>query len=206
MEKEQMAQRILDVARDMFVRDGYEAVTMRKIAAAIQHTPPVIYQHFKDKKALVSAIIHRDSQDLRANLEVCKNIKDPLERLVEMGRRIAAWGVAHPNHYRLMFVPPPELVEQEEEVRRAVALPAEQELLHALKVAIKEATKKKAFKREYRNPAIVGATLWGGIHGAIMLEIAMTDHDKALLGDVHMLFEERLKSMIHALLEGLLKR
>ena len=52
----------------------------------------------------------------------------------------------------------------------------------------------------------MAATLWGGIHGAIMLGISLTDHDKALLGDVHMSFEKRVDTMLLVLSEGLLKR
>ncbi|MCC6144698.1 MAG: helix-turn-helix transcriptional regulator, partial [Candidatus Hydrogenedentes bacterium] len=44
-EREEMANRIMDVARQMFVRDGYEAVTLRKIALAIEYSPAAIYQY-----------------------------------------------------------------------------------------------------------------------------------------------------------------
>ena len=39
-----------------FAREGYERVTMRGIADAIEYSPTAIYQHFKDKDALVDAI------------------------------------------------------------------------------------------------------------------------------------------------------
>ncbi|MFO7975165.1 MAG: TetR/AcrR family transcriptional regulator [Candidatus Hydrogenedentota bacterium] len=204
-EREEITQRILDVARQMFVRDGYEAVTLRKIAKAIEYSPAAIYQYFKDKKALVAAIIQQDSQDLREDLLGCMNVEDPLERLSEMAQHYAAWGVAHPNHFRLMHVPPPALVEQEDELRRSNTGPVEQKLLYALHKTVKEAIETGLLKEEFSDPAVVAATLWAGIRGVTMAEITMTDHDRRLLGDAHMPFEKRLNTMKQVLRHGLAK-
>ena len=37
-EKREVRERILDAARELFARDGYEAVTMRKVADAIEYS------------------------------------------------------------------------------------------------------------------------------------------------------------------------
>ena len=44
---------ILDAARELFATEGYEAVTMRRIADRIEYSPTAIYFHFKDKESLV---------------------------------------------------------------------------------------------------------------------------------------------------------
>jgi AcrR family transcriptional regulator len=204
-ECEEMTQRILDVAREMFVRDGYEAVTLRKIAKAIEYSPAAIYQYFKDKKALVFAMIQQDSEGIREDLLGCMTIEHPLDRLSEMAQRYAAWGVTHPNHFRLMHVPPPALVEQEDELRRSDACPVEQELLYALRKAVEEAIEEGLLKEEFSDPAVVAVTLWAAIRGVIMVEITMTDHDRRLLGDAHIPFEKRLNTMKQVLRNGLAK-
>src|SRR5207253_1624644 len=55
-ERVQTRQKILDAARRMFVQRGYDATTMRAIAAKIGYTPTAIYHHFEDKEALVAEL------------------------------------------------------------------------------------------------------------------------------------------------------
>ncbi|HKO02638.1 MAG TPA: helix-turn-helix domain-containing protein, partial [Thermoanaerobaculia bacterium] len=42
---------ILDAARELFATEGYDAVTMRRIADRIEYSPTAIYFHFNDKEA-----------------------------------------------------------------------------------------------------------------------------------------------------------
>ena len=58
-EREEVRRKILDAARDLFATEGYENVTMRKIAEAIEYSPTAIYGHFEDKDDLVQAHLPR---------------------------------------------------------------------------------------------------------------------------------------------------
>ena len=42
-QKEMLRQEILDAARNLFIKDGYENVSMRKIAEKIEYSPTTIY-------------------------------------------------------------------------------------------------------------------------------------------------------------------
>jgi len=200
-----MTERIMSVAREMFVRDGYEAVTLRRIADAIEYSPAAIYQYFQDKRALVMAIIEADTSDLHANLLECLNLEDPIAQLVEMARRYAIWGVTHPNHYRLMLVPPPAWAEHEQEFQKQEHPPLEQEALVALNAAVKAAIGRGMLKEKYADPALVAATLWAGIHGAVMLELTTTPEEFASLGGKDVSFEKRFNTLKEVFLDGFLK-
>ena len=63
-EREETRSRILDAAREMFVQDGIEAVTMREIAKRIEYTPTAIYHHFRDKQALIEELCLIDFRGL----------------------------------------------------------------------------------------------------------------------------------------------
>ena len=52
-DRQAVRSKILDAARDLFAAEGYDAVTMRRIAEAIEYSPTTIYLHFKDKDALI---------------------------------------------------------------------------------------------------------------------------------------------------------
>jgi len=52
-ERKAVRKKILDAARELFVAEGYDAVTMRRIAETIEYSPTAIYFHFKDKETLI---------------------------------------------------------------------------------------------------------------------------------------------------------
>src|SRR5262244_2221370 len=55
-EKQALRQEILDAARELFVTEGYENVSMRKVAERIEYSPTTIYLYFKDKADLHDCI------------------------------------------------------------------------------------------------------------------------------------------------------
>jgi len=55
-EKEALRQDILDAARELFVEEGYDNVSMRRVAEKIEYSPTTIYLYFEDKASLLYAI------------------------------------------------------------------------------------------------------------------------------------------------------
>src|SRR5262249_18782 len=106
-EKEEIRTRIMDAARELFLEEGYEAVTMRKIAEKIEYTPTAIYFHFKDKEALFRELCDTDFAKLQATLQNLARHPDPIERLRKMGQAYVSHALDHPNHYRLLFMTAP---------------------------------------------------------------------------------------------------
>ncbi len=53
------AQRLMDVAEDLFARQGYDGTTLRQIADRAGLQEPGIYNHFSGKQALYEAVLHR---------------------------------------------------------------------------------------------------------------------------------------------------
>lgn len=205
-ERVELTERIMDAAREMFVCNGYEAVTLRRIALAIEYSPAAIYQYFRDKKALVQAIIRKDSEDLRQHLMECLTLKDPVEQVVEMARRYVNWGASHPNHYRLMLMSPPEWSETDRVLREQAKgyLPLEQEVLSVLYLAVQEAMRRGRLRSKYSDPALVAATLWAGVHGVVLLEIGMTAKNRASMGGKDTSFEARFDTLKEVFLDGFL--
>lgn len=61
--------RILEVARELFMKRGYRAVTTREIADEVGVTQPALYHHFGGKEELYTAVLERElaslSRDMR---------------------------------------------------------------------------------------------------------------------------------------------
>ncbi|MFY8092383.1 MAG: TetR/AcrR family transcriptional regulator [Niveispirillum sp.] len=96
---------ILAVARDLFVTQGFEHASMRRIADAAGITPTAIYDHFADKEALLTAIAAEFFDGLVAAMTVpAGTVADPLGMLRQLMVNYVRYGLAHPNEYRLVFM------------------------------------------------------------------------------------------------------
>ena len=105
-EKEEIRKKILDAARELFATEGYERVTMRKIADAIEYSPTTIYHHFEDKDDLVRALCLADFAELLAAMQHAPAPDDPVEAIRQLGRAYVAFALQNPNQYRFMFMTP----------------------------------------------------------------------------------------------------
>jgi AcrR family transcriptional regulator len=100
-----MRERILDAATKLFVEEGYERTTMRRIADVIEYTPGAIYSYFKDKDEICYALHHRGFEKLnRMTALALERVKDPWDRLYVAGRTYIRFALENQALYDLMFV------------------------------------------------------------------------------------------------------
>lgn len=95
---------ILAIARDLFVTEGFERASMRRIADAAGISPTAIYDHFADKEALLTAIAEEFFQGLTVALNDAREGGDPLLALRRLMENYVRYGLDHPNEYRLVFM------------------------------------------------------------------------------------------------------
>jgi len=109
-EKEELRQRILDAATELFLQEGFENVSIRKIADKIEYSPTTIYLHFKDKAELMASICAHVFDGLAQALEEIEALDlPPVEALRRSLHRYIEFGLEHPNHYVVLFcLPQPE--------------------------------------------------------------------------------------------------
>jgi AcrR family transcriptional regulator len=170
-EKAEVRTKILDAARDLFAREGYEAVTMRRIARAIEYSPTAIYLHFADKEALVRTLCDEDFRALAKAFVRIAREKDPLERLRRIGLAYLDFAMEHPNAYRLMFMTPKPVKPTPEELART---PEPEEDAYAfLRATVVAAMEAGMLVEELKDPDLVAQALWAGVHGVASLHIAM---------------------------------
>lgn len=198
-EREETRTRILDAAREMFIAEGFEAVTMRGIADRIEYSPTAIYFHFRDKEALMRELCDTDFRTLAVELGSIATIPDPLERLRRVGHAYLQFGLEKPNHYRLMFMTPhPPIVPEESSVDLGNP---EEDAYALLKSIVAELVNTKRFRAELQDVELLAQTIWAGVHGVISLQIA-----KANDGWIEWRpLEQRGALMIDTLINGLTK-
>lgn len=102
--KEDLRQRILDAAKVLFLKEGYDATSIRKIASAIEFSPTTIYLYYKDKNDIIYALQKEGFKLLRTKFSALSNVEDPFERLKAMGRTYLQFSIESREFYELMFV------------------------------------------------------------------------------------------------------
>jgi AcrR family transcriptional regulator len=103
-EKEELRRRIVDAASRLFVEQGHQNVSMRKIAEEIEYSPATLYLYFPDKNSILGAICHETFEKLDEALDAIPLLgKPPLESMRLSLRQYIDFGLAHPDHYLVTF-------------------------------------------------------------------------------------------------------
>jgi AcrR family transcriptional regulator len=160
-EREEIRRKILDAARDLFMAEGYERVTMRRIAEAIEYSPTAIYLHFEDKDDLVRALCHQDFGRLLGAMEKEAPPADPIAWLRQLGRAYARFALENP----IMFMSPTKPEHSPE--------PTDPGHLSygVLRAAVTRAIEGGSLRPA--DPDTVAQVMWSSLHGAVALLITM---------------------------------
>lgn len=109
-ERSERQQRIIDTAREIAETDGWDAVTVRKLAERIEYSQPVLYSHFAGKDAIVSAVAEQGCAELAAALGALVDTADtPEAALAVVVDAYLAFARDSAALYDAIFVLPTEL-------------------------------------------------------------------------------------------------
>jgi AcrR family transcriptional regulator len=98
---------ILAAAERIFVAEGYEGATIRRIAQEVGVSSTALYLHFEDKSRILLEICERALHELLANnAEIAGRPLDARVRVRLMVEAYVRWGLAHPNAYQLVYLAP----------------------------------------------------------------------------------------------------
>jgi AcrR family transcriptional regulator len=103
-QKEETRSNILKAAREIVKEEGWQGLSMRKIADKIEYTAPIIYEYFSNKEAILQELTCKGFGILTKDLEASKaESQDPAEQLE--GMWLAYWNFALKNKemYQLMY-------------------------------------------------------------------------------------------------------
>jgi AcrR family transcriptional regulator len=103
-DKQRMRGRILEAAMKLFLKEGFERVTIRAIAKAIEYSPATIYLYFKDKNEILYALQTIGFEKLYKKQQDVLTIKDPWKRLRQHGKVYVEFALKNPEYYDLMFI------------------------------------------------------------------------------------------------------
>jgi AcrR family transcriptional regulator len=93
----------LSAARDLIKEEGYEGLTLRKLAQRIQCSPMALYTYFADKQALLTALALEGFEKLAKRQEGTSR-REPLKALRKIMLDHIAFAEENPTEYRILFL------------------------------------------------------------------------------------------------------
>jgi AcrR family transcriptional regulator len=172
-EIEEMKQEMIEAAVRLFLREGYQNVSMRKIAREIGYSATTIYNYFANKEEiLIHLLKHAYAKFLKSLLGASRpnETMGALERLKAALRAYIMFGLQNPDYYELIFI--------ENVHHLQVAGSKDNDRMkgfHLLMDAVTEAMKEGTLKKN--DPALVSQSLWASLHGITSLLIKIPVFD-----------------------------
>jgi AcrR family transcriptional regulator len=158
LESEATRRAILNAVEQLLADGGEDAVSIREVCVRAGVTPPTVYHHFGDKAALVDRVVDDCFAAFDGSFVGRAAPEDPVQALRWGFDRYVEYGLAHPTHYRLMFLRSHE--------RQTPAGLASYERLRRIVSAIHAAGRLAAPLED------ATAAFWSGMHGVTSLLIA----------------------------------
>ncbi len=170
-EKENLRQEILDAARRLFIKNGFENVSMRQVAEKIEYSPTTIYLYFEDKSALFRSICEETFGKLERELEAIRKAdQDPARCLRKGAEAYIRFGLHYPHHYQLVFMTPyPHKKDEKCQVKATAGDKAFGYLVEVISRGIEQGEFRAA------DPMVLAQTAWATMHGLTALLITKGD-------------------------------
>lgn len=163
-QKEEVRSAILDTAWQLVKKEGWQQLSIRKIADAIEYSVPVIYDHFENKEAILFEIGKLGFDLLSKKMQQAKDkYADPADQLKAIAD--AYWNFAFKNkeYYQLMFGLGMPCCEMEKTMPekiyfRTIVMGPIDEIIKKNKVSV-------------TNACLKYHTFWSVIHGLISIKM-----------------------------------
>ncbi len=186
-QRAELRDQILSAALRLIRADGFDALTMRKIADAIEYSPATLYLYFASRDEIALALVREGFAMLVRCLAPAAAIADPLDRLRVLGRAYVDFAQREPETYRLMFMDDPRYTAPLMEALKQSDDDTGGEAFSFLRDTVAELIARGAFRPD--PPDMVAGLLWAGLHGiaALKLSCATYPFDGAIDGPAELM-------------------
>jgi len=176
-QKEEVRSSILKAAWQLVIEEGWQALSIRKIAEAIEYSAPVIYDHFANKEAILLELTKQGFQILNDQLLKAKKRSTNPEKQIE-AMAYSYWEFAFDNkaYYQVMYglgMPSCETVSQIPELSTFSAL-----IIQPIKDLI------AVSKNTAADPFLKLHTFWSMLHGLISINMMNSNESKEELNQM----------------------
>ncbi len=162
-QNEQMRQRLIQGALELFRAGGVDAVSLRKLADHVGVSHTTLYRYYSNKSALLNAIRVGSLLTLR---QYARDADDPtmpvLERIRAAALALIRYGTQHPREYRFVFAEEQPALRQQEKL-----VAVRHEIFDHIVELATEAEKKGLIAMDARTWVHIA---WSTLHGMMILQ------------------------------------
>jgi AcrR family transcriptional regulator len=102
--REDARRAILAAAEELLSEGSLDTFSMRRLGERSGFTPPTIYHYFRDKLALLEALLEERLFGLVRELRAVPRSADPVAWTCSLAGAFARFGLRHPSHYQLLVM------------------------------------------------------------------------------------------------------
>lgn len=190
--KEEVRAAILKQAWQIVQSEGWQILSIRKIAEAIEYSIPVIYTHFENKDAILLEFTKEGFRLLTDQLEKAKSIyNNPSDQLEAMAQAYWDFAFQQKEFYQLMFglgIPACDRVKQVAEIQSLTEI-----FMNVIQDSIDSGNNKTADKW------LKFHTYWSILHG--LVSIQMMNHDASADREKQLILKDAVAGFIKSLVE-----
>ncbi|MCP4901811.1 MAG: TetR/AcrR family transcriptional regulator [bacterium] len=186
----------MEAAERLFLTEGYESVSMRKVAAEIEYSPTTIYLYFRNKQEMMQALTAEGHGELAEIISATIDAEgsDPLMALKLICRDYVKYSLENPNRYELWF----RFSRLEFDGDRIFARIGDDRfpVFHSWLALLEE-----CIENGFLKDGTIGrlfSLIWSAMHGFISLSVTYPNHPT--LGS-----DESIDAMVEMLISGLTK-
>jgi AcrR family transcriptional regulator len=168
--RESLREEILDAARQVFVRMGFEETSIRTIAAKVGASPAILYHYFEDKQDILAHLVRETFSKLSARMGAIRDDDAPLlHRLRRVLRAYIDFGLENPHHYAILFMKPAAM-DVHQRLRQVFEVDG-QRTFNCLQDLAAAAIAENLLRPELKDPVELAQALWVSIHGLVSAQI-----------------------------------
>ncbi|MDD4678894.1 MAG: TetR/AcrR family transcriptional regulator [Tissierellia bacterium] len=99
-EVEEMKELILSAASDIIASEGFDKLSIRKIAKKIEYSPSIIYHYFDDKEEILNVVMQRGYKKIVSAVSSMKiESSTPEEKLIKMTQNYIKVALSMPEEF-----------------------------------------------------------------------------------------------------------
>jgi AcrR family transcriptional regulator len=167
-QKRGLRKEILSAALEVFANEGYQQLSMRRLAEKVEYSPTTIYLYFKDKAELFECVCEETFAQLSDIFcQIVSASSDPFESLRKSCRAYVDFGLQHPDQYTVAFLLDSGQRLAPDEVMRK--FPKAMEVFFQLRCGVADCMTHGNLLEE--DPDLVSQVVWAGLHGITSLLI-----------------------------------
>jgi AcrR family transcriptional regulator len=166
-QKESLRRVILDAAGELFLEQGYEGFSMRRVAERIGYSATTIYRYYEDKDDLLFAVVNEGFSEFARQLtEAAEGASNPLKKLEALGHAYIRFGLKNPVYYQMMFMQRADLLFENQREQTQPMIESFDTLQRTVRAAMDAGEMKRGDVETYSR------VIWSLVHGVTALALA----------------------------------